>query len=88
MGHQEPTPRWWKAPWRFFVETLTGFFIFAVIGGAAVGLDFLGRYLEEWQVDQLIVLGLKGAVYALFIMNLVLFGRFLWRTARRTWEAL
>lgn len=82
------SPPWWKAPWEFLVETLVGVFIFVVIGGAAVGLNFLVHELENNQIDGVITFGLKTAEYALFLVDLVLFGRFLWKTASRTWRKL
>ena len=81
-------PKWWEAPWRFLVEALTGAFIFAVIGSAAVGLNFLVSYLEKKDVDHFILYGLKGAEYGLFLVDLILFARFLWKTASRTWKDL
>jgi hypothetical protein len=81
-------PEWLRAPWRFLLEALTGFLIFVVIGAAAVGLSFLVKCLEAWKVDLLIVWGLRLAEYSLFVTDLILFWRFLWRTARRTWKEL
>lgn len=81
-------PLWWNAPVRFFVETLVGLFIFGVIASAAVGLHLLVALLSSKGIDSFILVGLKGAEYALFGADLILFGRFLWKTTERTWRAL
>jgi hypothetical protein len=81
-------PPWWKAPWKFFIETLVGVFIFGVIASAAVAINLVVVVLTLRGVDWYIIWGLKGAEYALFTTDLVLFGRFLWRTASRTWKEL
>lgn len=79
---------WWKAPWEFLVETLVGVFIFVVISGAAVLLHFFVHELEINQISDVITLGLKAAEYVLFLVDLLLFGRFLWKTTYRTWRKL
>ena len=58
--------------------------IFAIIAVPAVLLDFGLRSLEAHGISAVIVFGLKGAEYAVFGTDLVLFGVFLWRTAKRT----
>jgi hypothetical protein len=88
MAKKKANIRWWNAPWKLFVKTLIGVFIFSVIAGAAVSLNFIIQYLEERNCDLLITWGLKAVEYALFIIDLVLFGRFLWRTAYQTWWEL
>ncbi len=79
---------WWEVPLRFLVETLTGASIFLVIAAAAVGLSVLVRYLDGKNIDGVILLGLKAGEYGLFLMDLLLFGRFLYRTTVRTWGEL
>ncbi len=78
----------WEALWRFLIEIMVGTVIFFVIALAAVGLNFFVRFLETRDVDLLIVWGLIGAEYTLFIVDLVMFGRFLWKTAQRMWYRL
>jgi len=85
MADSETRHPLWKIPLRFLVEILTSVFIFVIIAGAAVGLSILVYYLESKQVDSIIVLGLKGAEYLLFAVDLILLVRFLYRTAVRTW---
>lgn len=84
---EEHSP-WWKAPWEFLVETLVGSFIFIVIGAGAVGLNYLVHFLEAKEIDEFILFGLTAAEYLLFSVDLILFGRFIWRTACRTWRKL
>lgn len=81
-------PRWWHAPWKFLVETLVGVFIFVVIAAAAVAIKFAVKELEKRGVDGFIIWGLVAAEYALFTTDLILFGRFLWKTGARTWKEL
>lgn len=77
-----------SAPRKFLVETLTGIAIFSIIAGAAVGLSFFVKFLETNNVDVVVIVGLKIAEYAIFVVDLILFGRFLWRTFTTTWSEL
>jgi hypothetical protein len=79
---------WWKPPLRFVVESITGVFLFGVVAGAAVGVSIYLHYLERQGVDAVIAYGLQAAEYALFVADLVLFARFLWKSSLRTWQAL
>jgi len=85
MAENLPPP-WWKAPWKFFIESIVGIFIFGVIGAGAVSIKFIVDFLSTKGVDSYILLGLKGAEYALFTTDMVLFGRFLWKTGQRIWK--
>lgn len=51
-------------------------------------MQLVVRWLEAEQIDGFIVLGLKGAEYLLFTVDLVLFVRFLWKAAVRMWNDL
>jgi hypothetical protein len=84
----DPKPPWWRAPWRFLIETLVGLFIFGVIAAAAVAIKLGVEELSRRGIEGFIIWGLKGGEYALFGTDLVLFGRFLWRTGIRTWKEL
>lgn len=79
---------WWIAPCKFLTEALAGTVIFLVIAVAAVSMQLVVRWLEAEQIDGFIVLGLKGAEYLLFTVDLVLFVRFLWKAAVRMWNDL
>lgn len=74
----------WRAPWEFAVHVLVGSLIFGIIAGAAVLLDLAVRRLEARGTGRVVTIGLRGGEYALFLIDLVLFGVFLWRTAKRT----
>jgi len=74
----------WRAPWEFTVHALVGTFIFGIIAGAAVGLDLAVHRLETLGIGRMVIIGLKVGEYTLFLVDLVLFGVFLWRTAGRT----
>ena len=78
----------WRAPWEFAVHGIVGTSIFAIIAALAVALDLFVAWLESRRISVLIIFGLKGAEYALFGVDLVLFGVFLWRTAKRTIQQL
>lgn len=80
--------KWWRTPLRFLLETLAGVAIFLIIGAAAVGLSLIVGYLKSQNVDPLITSGLKVAEYGVFVVDLSLFARFLWVTAKHTWKAL
>ena len=88
MADDDRDPRWWEAPWKLFVETLVGTIIFLLIAAAALALNYLVKFLEGLGTDNLIIWGLKGAEYALFFVDLVLFFRFLYKTALRIWKKL
>ena len=79
---------WWRVPWRFLLEVLTGVLTFTVVAVSAVGLSFAVKDLEALHVDFIVIWGLKFVEYALFATDLILFLRFLWKTGRRTWDAL
>ena len=57
---------------------------FVIIALAAVGLNFLVRWLEFLQINSFIIKGLQVAEYTLFIIDLVLFMIFVLRTAYRS----
>lgn len=73
------------APRHFFMETLIGIAIFLIIACAAVLLSYLVKILEKNGVDMVIVTGLKITEYVIFFGDLILFGRFLWKAALKTW---
>jgi hypothetical protein len=79
---------WICTPKRFFIETIVAIAIFLIIGAAAVGLSYIVKYLDSHGVDIVIVTGLKIVEYAIFVTDVVLFGRFLWKTGRRTWDEM
>jgi|ERR1035438_246668 hypothetical protein len=74
----------WRVPWEFAVHAVVGTCIFAIIAAAAVLLEVIVRGLEGYKIGRVIILGLEAAEYVLFVVDLVLFGVFLWRTAMRT----
>jgi len=78
----------WRVPWEFAVHALVGTSIFAIIAAAAVLLDLIVRKLGAYGISHVFLLGLKAGEYALFGVDLVLFGVFLWRTAERTIKRL
>jgi hypothetical protein len=78
----------WRVPWEFAVHALVGTFIFSIIAAAAVLLDWGVGILSTKGVGRVIIVGLEGAEYGLFLIDLVLFGVFLWRTAGRTIKKL
>jgi len=75
---------YWRIPWQFAVHALVGTSIFAIIATPAVFLELAVHTLKIYGSGIVIIFGLKAAEYALFGVDLVLFGIFLWRTARRT----
>jgi len=50
----------------------------------ALFLSIAVAKLEAYHADSVIILGLRAGEYALFVVDLVLFFVFLWRTAVRT----
>lgn len=81
MAEEHNGEKWWHTPWEFLVHALVGTLIFLIIATPAVGLDFLIKWLASQDVSDIIIYGLKGAEYALFFVDLVLFVVFLVRTA-------
>ena len=59
-----------------------------IIAAAAVGLSYTVLYLDKNGVDIVIVIGLKIIEYGLFLVDLILFARFLWQTCKNTWREL
>ena len=82
-------PAFWRAPLEFAVHAVVGTCIFAIIAGPEVLLQFALEQLESRHlIDNVIIVGLKAAEYALFTTGLMLYGIFLWRTAKRTVQHL
>jgi|SRR5580658_9570729 hypothetical protein len=80
----QATPPYWQAPWEFALHATVGTFIFGMIAAPALGAEVAISALQARGADWVIVLGLRGAAYAIFVTDLVLLGVFLWRTATRT----
>ena len=74
----------WGVPWQFAVHAIVGTSIFAVIAAFATLIDLAVRKLEIYGIGSVIIFGLRAGEYLLFVVDLVLFNVFLWRTARRT----
>jgi hypothetical protein len=74
----------WRVPWHFFVHIIVGTSIFVIIAMPALFLSIAVAKLEAYHADSVIILGLRAGEYALFVVDLVLFFVFLWRTAVRT----
>jgi hypothetical protein len=88
VGTHDKSASVWRAPWEFAVHAFVGVSIFGVIAAAAVLLGFGVQRLENVGIGIIIVFGLKGAEYALFLSDLTLFIIFLWRTSIRTIQTL
>lgn len=78
----------WRVPWEFAIHAVIGTSIFVIIALAAVLLSVGVVKLEKNDIDVVIIVGLKAAEYAIFGVDLILFGVFLWRTAKRTIKRL
>jgi len=61
----------------FLTHILGGTFLFLIIAAAAVGLDFLVKFLASIEASSFIIYGLKGAEYSIFGIDLALFAQFL-----------
>jgi hypothetical protein len=85
---QAITPKFWTAPLEFVLHALVGTFIFAIIAAAAVGIDLGVRALQGYGISELILYGFRTGEGALFATDLVLFGVFLFRTAKRIVQKL
>ena len=70
------------------MHTLVGTSIFTIIAAAAVLLNLGVNRLEAYDSDRVIIIGLMAAEYGLFSVDLLLYGVFLWRTAKRTIQRL
>ena len=88
MANGSDTEELGSPAWKFLVETITGMAIFLIIASAAVGLSYIVITLDNYGVDKIIIIGLKAIEYAIFFVDIVLFGRFLWRTSIKTWGEL
>lgn len=88
MGHGSGQGGYTAAPKTFFFETLMGIAIFATISTPAIGISFFVSYLETIGTERVIIYGLKFAEYLIFLVDLILFSRFMWLTFCRTWRRL
>jgi hypothetical protein len=84
----QPAAQLWRVVWEFGVHAFVGTLIFGIIAGFAVGLELAVRMLRSYGTGSLILFGLEAAEYALFGVDLLLFGVYLFRTARRTIKQL
>jgi hypothetical protein len=65
-------------PVRCLFEAVANIFVCSVLAAGAVTISLGVEALSARQIDPLLVIGLRGAEYAVFASDLVLFGRFLW----------
>ena len=77
----------WPA-WDFAVHVTVGTLVFVIIASGAVALDVVIARLEPLGIDRIIMYGLKGAEYALFVTDLLLFLVFLAKTGARATRSL
>jgi hypothetical protein len=75
-------PPFWQVPCEFAVHAIVGTCIFAIIAAVAVLLSWAIHKIEAYTTVTVIYL-LTAAEYALLVTDLLLFGVFLWRTAKR-----
>jgi hypothetical protein len=83
-----PEGDWWRPSWRVIFECVTGAAVFGLIAYTACCLDLWVKYLEHQGLERPIGFGLRSAARLLFIADLLLFSRMLWRVGRRTWSEL
>ncbi len=88
MANGQDVGEYTSAPKTFLIEALVGISIFIIICAPAVGLSYLIVFLGTIGIDRFIIYGLKSAEYAIFVVDLILFFRFLWLTFLRTWRTL
>jgi hypothetical protein len=72
-AHQAQEELWWRGLVEFGGHILVATLIFVLIAMAAVGLDFLLRWLEMLRVNNLILDGLTIAKKTVFIVDLLLY---------------
>jgi hypothetical protein len=79
---------WWRPQVEFLIEIVTGTAIFGVVAGVAVLASLWVKYLERQGTDIAIIYGMTAAEYLLFLADVGLFTRFIWRAFCRTWKSL
>jgi hypothetical protein len=86
----EPKLPFWHAPLEFLIHAFVGTLIFLIIAVFAILLERIAHKVNKdiVDIDQLIYIGLKAAEYALFLVDLLLYCVFLYRTASRTLKRL
>lgn len=72
-----------RPAWEFAVHVTVGTLIFVVIASGAIAIDIITRSLEPLGIDHVIRYGLKGAEYALFLIDLLLFLVFIAKAGAR-----
>lgn len=72
----------------FLKEVGVGSLIFFTIAAAAVGIGIFLDTLRSTGTDPVVLAGLYSAKYLLFFSDLILFARFMFITALKTWKAL
>jgi hypothetical protein len=68
------------------VEIGTGAFAFAMVAVVAALLSVLVTFLERNQIAPLIVWGLIAGEHLLFVVDFVLFLRFVWAISKKFWR--
>lgn len=87
-SNNENNESYFSAPFKFLIESLTSVAVFLIIGSAAMGLNFIVHWAEKREVDIVIIYGMKLTEYVLFFVDLILFLRFIYRSAQRMWSKL
>jgi hypothetical protein len=67
---------------------MVGVIVFGTIAAAAVGLHVTVAWLQAADVSVFIIFGLQAMEYWLFAVDVLLFARFLFGTAKRFWNQL
>ena len=72
---------------QFAIETLVALAIFAIIAAGCLALNYLVEFMKKAGVDAFFVYALKALEYLIFIIDVILFCRFLWVGARKVWRS-
>ena len=85
ITHQAQEELWWRGLVEFGCHIFVGTLIFVLIAMAAIGLDFLLKWLKTLEVNGLILIGLTIAKITVFIADFVLYMIYL---ANMSWKFL
>lgn len=84
----ETEGKWWQPLWQFAVHGIIGTALFVLIAAPAVSLSLLVKWLQQREIDHILIYGLRAAEYLVFAVDLALFACFIIRTAIRAGKEL
>ena len=85
MADRQNEEAWWKLPLHALLEVIVGVVVFCAIGAAVFALHWVVGFLETKGIDSSYIYALRAVEYLVFIADVALLVRILWRAVKRAW---